>query len=104
MLRLANLLEEAATALRSAAVVIKDLQSKIVDPTSISIRDHLSIRAQKMLQKLNVTKLTDLEQISGDQILECKNSGISTLTEIRELLARHELYLLGEKPELKADE
>ena len=103
MFRLANLLEEAATTLRSAAVVIKDLQSKIVDPTSVSIPDSLSVRARKTLYKLNITKLTDLEKVSGDQILECKNAGISTLMEIRGLLAMHGLSLLDDKSEPEAD-
>ena len=97
MLRLAMLLEEAAMALRSAATVVADLKVKIAEPMLVSINDHLSMRARKALRKLHITKLEQLEQVSGDQILGCKNTGLSTLIEIREVMARHGLYLLGEK-------
>lgn len=98
MVRLAKLLEEAATALRLAATVIEGLQSKIVNPLPVSISDCLSVRARKALHRLNIIELAELEHVSAEQILGCKNVGPSTLIEIREVMDRHGLHLLGEKP------
>jgi DNA-directed RNA polymerase subunit alpha len=53
----------------------------------------LSVRAKKAMSKLNIQSLGDLIQRTGDELLECKNFGVTSLNEVREKLTQHGLKL-----------
>ncbi len=59
---------------------------------SRSIADlNLSVRARKCMLRLGITTIGDLVRKTGDDLLECKNFGVTSLNEVREKL--HELGL-----------
>jgi DNA-directed RNA polymerase subunit alpha len=47
----------------------------------------LSVRARKCMSKLNVQVVGDLAKRSGDELLECKNFGVTSLNEVRDKLS-----------------
>ena len=47
---------------------------------------NLSVRARKCLSKLNIQTLGDLLKHTGDELLECKNFGVTSLNEVRDKL------------------
>jgi DNA-directed RNA polymerase subunit alpha len=47
---------------------------------------NLSVRARKCMNKLNIQTVGDLVVRSGDELLECKNFGITSLNEVRDKL------------------
>jgi DNA-directed RNA polymerase subunit alpha len=47
---------------------------------------NLSVRARKCLNKLNIQTLGDLLKHTGDELLECKNFGVTSLNEVRDKL------------------
>ena len=47
---------------------------------------NLSVRARKCMSKLNIQTLGDLLKHTGDELLECKNFGITSLNEVRDKL------------------
>ncbi len=47
----------------------------------------LSVRARKCMSKLNLQTVGDLARRSGDDLLECKNFGVTSLNEVRDKLA-----------------
>jgi DNA-directed RNA polymerase subunit alpha len=53
----------------------------------------LSVRARKCMSKLNAQTIGDLARHSGDDLLECKNFGVTSLNEVREKLAAMGLKL-----------
>ncbi len=57
---------------------------------------NLSVRARKCMNRLNITTLGELVQRTGDELLEAKNFGMTSLTEVRERLAQHNLKLRGD--------
>ncbi len=54
---------------------------------------NLSARSRKCLIRLGINTLGELLNYSADDLLECKNFGILSLTEIRENLAGRNFYL-----------
>jgi DNA-directed RNA polymerase subunit alpha len=48
---------------------------------------NLSVRARKCMSKLNIQTLGDLLKHTGDELLECKNFGITSLNEVRDKLS-----------------
>lgn len=46
----------------------------------------LSVRARKCMSKLNIQAVGDLVKRSGDELLECKNFGVTSLNEVRDKL------------------
>ncbi|MFO0889666.1 MAG: DNA-directed RNA polymerase subunit alpha C-terminal domain-containing protein [Isosphaeraceae bacterium] len=46
----------------------------------------LSVRARKCMSKLNIQTVGDLAKRSGDELLECKNFGVTSLNEVRDKL------------------
>src|SRR5207248_2504151 len=46
----------------------------------------LSVRARKCMSKLNIQSVADLVKRSGDELLECKNFGVTSLNEVRDKL------------------
>ncbi|WP_165230402.1 DNA-directed RNA polymerase subunit alpha C-terminal domain-containing protein [Aquisphaera insulae] len=53
----------------------------------------LSVRARKCMSKLNLQSVGDLVKRSGDDLLECKNFGVTSLNEIRDKLGALNLKL-----------
>jgi len=56
----------------------------------------LSVRARKCMQRLTMNTLGELCRKSPDDLLECKNFGVTSLNEVREKLALIGLKLRGE--------
>ena len=46
--------------------------------------------------RLGITTIGELVRKTGDDLLECKNFGVSSLTEVREKLTQHGLKLRGD--------
>lgn len=57
---------------------------------------NLSVRARKCMIRLGINTLGELIQFTGDQLLECKNFGVTSLNEVREKLRQFGLKLRGE--------
>ena len=57
---------------------------------------NLSVRARKCMNRLNLTTLGDLCQRTADELLEAKNFGQTSLTEVREKLRGYNLKLRGD--------
>ena len=52
-----------------------------------SIADlNLSVRARKCMIRLGVSTIGELVRRTGDELLECKNFGVTSLNEVREKL------------------
>lgn len=57
---------------------------------------NLSVRARKCMARLGLNTLGELIRKSGDDLLECKNFGVTSLNEVREKLAQYNLKLRGD--------
>jgi DNA-directed RNA polymerase subunit alpha len=57
---------------------------------------NLSVRARKCMTKLGIATVSDLIQRTGDDLLECKNFGVTSLNEVREKLTELNLKLKNE--------
>ncbi|MFK7769314.1 MAG: DNA-directed RNA polymerase subunit alpha C-terminal domain-containing protein [Mariniblastus sp.] len=57
---------------------------------------NLSVRARKCMTRLGLTTIGELVRKSQDDLLECKNFGVTSLTEVREKLTQANLSLRGE--------
>jgi DNA-directed RNA polymerase subunit alpha len=57
---------------------------------------NLSVRARKCMTRLGLTTIGELVRKSQDDLLECKNFGVTSLNEVREKLAQAGLKLRGE--------
>jgi DNA-directed RNA polymerase subunit alpha len=57
---------------------------------------NLSVRARKCMNRLNITTLGELIQRTADELLEAKNFGMTSLTEVRERLVQYNLKLRGD--------
>jgi len=57
---------------------------------------NLSVRARKCMNRLGINILGELIQRTGDELLESKNFGMTSLTEVREKLAQLGLTLRGD--------
>ena len=56
----------------------------------------LGTRAQKALFNLGATSVAGITELSAADLMECRGFGLTSLTQIREALARHNLTLKGE--------
>jgi DNA-directed RNA polymerase subunit alpha len=54
---------------------------------------NLSVRARKCMSKLSIQTVGDLLSRTGDELLECKNFGVTSLNEVREKLTAMNLKL-----------
>ncbi len=54
---------------------------------------NFSVRARKCMSKLDIQSLGDLLKRTGDELLECKNFGVTSLNEVREKLTTLNLKL-----------
>ena len=57
---------------------------------------NLSVRARKCMTRLGLTTIGELVRKSGDDLLECKNFGVTSLNEVREKLTQFGLRMRGE--------
>lgn len=57
---------------------------------------NLSVRARKCMVRLNISTVGDLLRHTGDELLECKNFGVTSLNEVREKLTVQGLKLRGD--------
>ncbi len=57
---------------------------------------NLSVRARKCMNRLGINTLGELVQRTGDELLESKNFGMTSLTEVREKLRQYGLSLRGD--------
>jgi len=57
---------------------------------------NLSVRARKCMTRLGLATIGELVRKSPDDLLECKNFGVTSLTEVREKLTQVNLKLRGE--------
>ncbi len=56
----------------------------------------LSVRARKCMVRLGLTSIGELIRKTGDDLLECKNFGVTSLNEVKEKLSQYNLKLRGE--------
>ena len=57
---------------------------------------NLSVRARKCMNRLGINSLGDLVQRTADELLESKNFGMTSLSEVREKLQQYGLSLRGD--------
>jgi DNA-directed RNA polymerase subunit alpha len=57
---------------------------------------NLSVRARKCMVRLGLTTIGELIRKTGDDLLECKNFGVTSLNEVREKLQQLNLKLRGD--------
>jgi DNA-directed RNA polymerase subunit alpha len=57
---------------------------------------NLSVRARKCMNRLGLTSLGELVQRTADELLEAKNFGMTSLTEVRDKLQQYGLKLRGD--------
>ncbi|HUY87337.1 MAG TPA: DNA-directed RNA polymerase subunit alpha C-terminal domain-containing protein [Pirellulales bacterium] len=57
---------------------------------------NLSVRARKCMIRLGVSTIGELLRRTGDELLECKNFGVTSLNEVREKLTASGLKLRGD--------
>jgi DNA-directed RNA polymerase subunit alpha len=57
---------------------------------------NLSVRARKCMIRLGLNTIGELLRRTGDDLLECKNFGVTSLNEVREKLTLHGLKLRGD--------
>ncbi len=57
---------------------------------------NLSVRARKCMNRLGINTLGELIQRTADELLESKNFGMTSLTEVRETLRQYGLSLRGD--------
>ena len=56
----------------------------------------LSVRARKCMIRLGITTIGELLRRTGDELLECKNFGVTSLNEVRDKLTVHSVKLRGD--------
>ncbi|MDO4586596.1 MAG: DNA-directed RNA polymerase subunit alpha C-terminal domain-containing protein [Planctomycetia bacterium] len=57
---------------------------------------NLSVRARKCMNRLNIQTIGELVRRTAEELLECKNFGVTSLKEIREKLVDFNIRLRGE--------
>ena len=57
---------------------------------------NLSVRARKCMIRLGISTIGELVRRTGDDLLECKNFGVTSLNEVREKLTLQNLKLRGD--------
>ncbi len=57
---------------------------------------NLSVRSRKCMNRLNIKTIGELVIHTADELLECKNFGVTSLKEIREKLTNFNIKLRGE--------
>ncbi len=88
----------------SETVVDEEPVLEAVEPTAdeqeiyaASISElNLSVRARKCMTKLGISTIGELLRRTGEDLMECKNFGVTSLNEVREKLTERGLRLRGE--------
>ena len=57
---------------------------------------NLSVRARKCTTKLGINLISELVRRTAEDLMECKNFGVTSLNEVREKLAERGLKLRGD--------
>jgi DNA-directed RNA polymerase subunit alpha len=57
---------------------------------------NLSVRARKCTTKLGIATIGELVRRTGEDLMECKNFGVTSLNEVREKLSERGLKLRGD--------
>lgn len=77
-----------------------DTESLSADEQAILLRPisdlSLSVRARKCMARLGITTIGELLRRTGDELLECKNFGVTSLNEVRDKLTAQGLKLRGD--------
>jgi len=95
-LRLGQLLPERATAEplgEPEEPLAPEEEALLAKPVS---ELNLSVRARKCMARLGINTVGELIRKSGDELLECKNFGVTSLNEVREKLRALGLKLRGD--------
>ena len=85
--------ERQAAEIFEPEVLSADEQAMLAKPIA---ELNLSVRARKCMIRLAINTLGDLCRRTGDDLLECKNFGVTSLNEVREKLTALGLKLRGE--------
>jgi DNA-directed RNA polymerase subunit alpha len=85
--------ERGATELFEPEAMSPDEQALLSRPIS---ELNLTVRARKCMIRLAINTMGDLVRRTGDDLLECKNFGVTSLNEVREKLTVLGLKLRGE--------
>ena len=95
-LRLGQSLEEGSTFERrfTATQQLSDQEQAVLNKPVSDL--NLSVRARKCMNRLGINTLGDLIQRTADELLESKNFGMTSLTEVREKLRQFGLTLRGD--------
>src|SRR3954451_14560665 len=87
--------ERAASDLRAEPIEELSQEEKALLAKSISDLN-LSVRARKCMTKLGIQTVGELIIHTGDELMECKNFGVTSLNEVREKLTELNLKLKNE--------
>lgn len=77
-------------------------EPEVVSPDEQALLDrpiadlNLSVRARKCMIRLGLNTIGELLRRTGDDLLECKNFGVTSLNEVREKLTQYGLKLRGD--------
>jgi DNA-directed RNA polymerase subunit alpha len=77
-------------------------EPEIVSPDEQAMLDrpiadlNLSVRARKCMVRLGINTIGELLRRTGDDLLECKNFGVTSLNEVREKLTVKGMKLRGD--------
>ncbi len=77
-------------------------EPEVVTPDEQALLDRpiadlqLSVRARKCMVRLGITTIAELVRRTGDDLLECKNFGVTSLNEVREKLTAKNMKLRGD--------
>jgi DNA-directed RNA polymerase subunit alpha len=95
-LRLGQSLEEGSTFERryTATQQLSDQEQAVLNKPVADL--NLSVRARKCMNRLGINTLGELIQRTADELLESKNFGMTSLTEVREKLRQFGLVLRGD--------
>jgi len=92
-LRLGQIVAERPIEVFEPEALSADEQAVLTKPVSDL---NLSVRARKCMTRLGLNTIGDLLRKTGDDLLECKNFGVTSLNEVRQKLAELKLKLRGE--------
>jgi DNA-directed RNA polymerase subunit alpha len=87
---------------KEAAPVEPVYEPEVVTPDEQALLDRpisdlqLSVRARKCMVRLGIATVAELVRRTGDDLLECKNFGVTSLNEVREKLTLKGLKLRGD--------
>ncbi|HET6248318.1 MAG TPA: DNA-directed RNA polymerase subunit alpha C-terminal domain-containing protein [Tepidisphaeraceae bacterium] len=90
-LRLGQQADESKTAPRRSAPAAGNISPEVLAKSVADLE--LSVRSRKALQRLNINLLSELASRTEDELLGCKNFGMTSLNEIKQQLGTHGLSL-----------